>query len=68
MRCSDASVAVNTVDIFNATSGVWTTAALSVARYDLAATSLPNDGLAIFAGGCNGASYVLIPLIAGVGV
>jgi hypothetical protein len=42
---------VNTVDIFNATSGKWTTAALSVARQGLAATSLPNDGLAIFAGG-----------------
>ena len=39
------------VDIFNATSGRWTTAALSVARADLAATSLPNQGLAIFAGG-----------------
>ena len=41
----------NTVDIFNARSGIWTTAALSVARYMLAATSLPNDGLAMFAGG-----------------
>ncbi len=42
---------LNTVDIFNAASGIWTTAALSVARAWLAATSLPNDGLAIFAGG-----------------
>ena len=68
MRCADASQGnFNTVDIFNATSGVWTTAALSVARYNLAATSLPNDGLAIFAGG-QSASYVLIPVIAGVGV
>jgi hypothetical protein len=39
------------VDIFNATSGSWTTAALSFARFYLAATSLPNQGLAIFAGG-----------------
>ncbi len=39
------------VDIFNATSGRWTTAALSVARLYLAATSLPEQGLAIFAGG-----------------
>jgi hypothetical protein len=39
------------VDIFNATSGKWTTAALSVARSDLAAISLPDQGLAIFAGG-----------------
>jgi hypothetical protein len=32
--------------------GTWTNASsLSVARYGLAATSLPNDGLAIFAGG-----------------
>jgi hypothetical protein len=39
------------VDIFNVRSGVWTTAALSAARFSLAATSLPNDGVAIFAGG-----------------
>jgi hypothetical protein len=32
-------------------SSTWSTAALSVARYWLAATSLPNQGLAIFAGG-----------------
>ncbi len=59
MRCADSfgSNAFNTVDIFNATSGKWTNANLSVARYSLAATSLPNYGLAIFAGGI-GASYV----------
>ena len=51
MPCAGSSGYVTTVDIFNATSGIWTTAALSVARYTLAATSLPNDGLAIFAGG-----------------
>ena len=51
MPCAGAATVFNTVDIFNATSGIWTTAALSVARYGLAATSLPNDGLAIFAGG-----------------
>ena len=45
---SSASAAV---DIFNATSGNWSTAALSVARSSIAATSLPNLGLAIFAGG-----------------
>jgi hypothetical protein len=61
MRCAA------TVDIFNARSGVWTTAALSVARNNLAATSLPNDGLAIFAGG-TGASYVLMSVIGGGGV
>jgi hypothetical protein len=32
-------------------SSAWSTAALSVARYSLAAASLPNQGLAIFAGG-----------------
>jgi hypothetical protein len=41
----------NVVDIFDATTGNWSTAVLSVARYLLAATSLPNQGLAIFAGG-----------------
>ncbi len=42
---------VNAVDIFNVTSGAWSTAALSVARGNVAATSLPNLGVAIFAGG-----------------
>jgi hypothetical protein len=51
MRFADGSSVLNTVDIFDATSGKWSTAALSVARYYLAATSLPNQGLAIFAGG-----------------
>ena len=32
----------------------WSTAVLSVARYSLSATSLPNEGLAIFAGGTDG--------------
>jgi hypothetical protein len=51
MHFADGSSVLNTVDIFNANSGSWSTAALSVARYALAATSLPNQGLAIFAGG-----------------
>jgi hypothetical protein len=38
-------------DIFNVTSGAWSNAALSVGRTDLAAPSLPNLGVAIFAGG-----------------
>ncbi len=42
------------MDIFNANTGLWSTAALSVARERLAATSLPNQGLAIFAGGEGG--------------
>jgi hypothetical protein len=63
MRSADANGVVNIVDIFNATVGVWTTAALSVARSAAAATSLPNDGLAMFAGG-NGAQCVLMLVIA----
>ena len=53
----------NAVDIFNVASRTWSTAALSVARQGLAATSLPNHGLAIFAGG-QSASYVLMAVIA----
>ena len=51
-----SNVYVNTVDIFNATAGTWSTAVLSAARGNLAATSLPNLGLAIFAGGLTGYS------------
>ncbi len=32
-------------------AGIWHTAKLSVARYALSATSLPSQGLALFAGG-----------------
>ncbi len=39
------------VDIFNTISGLWSIANLSEARAGLAATSLPNQGLAFFAGG-----------------
>ncbi len=39
------------VDIFDANAGTWHTAQLSVARYTLSATSLPSQGLALFAGG-----------------
>jgi hypothetical protein len=38
----------------------WTTAALSVARSYLAATSLPNQGLAIFAGGTTSGTYFIL--------
>ncbi len=41
----------NVVDILNVTAGTWSTAALSAARYSLTATSLPNLGVVIFAGG-----------------
>ena len=46
-----SGLTTDAVDIFNVKSGTWTTAVLSVARQYLAATSLPNEGLAIFAGG-----------------
>jgi len=59
-----SSIPVNTVDIFDATSGTWSTAALSVARFHLHATSLPEYGLAMFAGG-QGALHVLMSVIAG---
>jgi hypothetical protein len=39
------------VDIFDGNAGTWHTAQLSVARYRLSATSLPSQGLALFAGG-----------------
>ncbi len=42
------------VDIFDGSSGRWSTAVLSVARGNPLATSLPNQGLAIFAGGFTG--------------
>ena len=46
------------MDIFNATNRQWTTAALSVATDGHAATSLPNQGLAIFAGGWGASNAV----------
>ena len=44
------------MDIFDANAGIWHTAQLSVARGyvvhdDFSATSLPSQGLALFAGG-----------------
>jgi hypothetical protein len=53
MQCAVGGVS-DAVDIFNVTSGTWSTAALSVARGSLAATSLPNVRVAIFAGGGGG--------------
>ena len=49
--CADGSGPSSVVDILNVTAGTWSTAALSVARSLLAATSLPNVGVAVFAGG-----------------
>ena len=65
MPCSASSgSASNAVDIFNVTSGAWSTAALSEARYALAATSLPNVGVAIFAGGDSTCSHVYFRIFA----
>jgi hypothetical protein len=51
----DKSAIFDIVDIFDGKTWTWTTARLSVARAFLSATSLPSKGLAIFAGGVNGA-------------
>jgi hypothetical protein len=51
MRAGGSFSFSKAVDIFNAITGKWSTAVLSEARHLLAATSLPNKGLAIFAGG-----------------
>ena len=51
MPCAGGGSYSNVVDIFNVTAGTWSTAVLSQPRRDLAATSLPNAGVAIFAGG-----------------
>ena len=50
IRCTGGVNASKVVDIFDAVTGRWSTAALTEARAP-AATSLPNQGLAIFAGG-----------------
>jgi hypothetical protein len=51
MRCAGNDGFSAVVDIFNVTAGTWRTAKLSQARMYLAATSLPNVGVAMFAGG-----------------
>jgi hypothetical protein len=48
----------NVVDMYSVATGLWTTAQLSVARYDLAAASVGN--IAIFAGGRTSGSTVLL--------
>ena len=61
--CAAGSGWSNVVDIFDATAGTWSTAVLSVARGDLAATSLPNAGLAFFAGGARACLLCLFELM-----
>ncbi len=48
---SDERAVAAAASIVKKTVGTWHTAQLSVARYDLSATSLPSQGLALFAGG-----------------
>ena len=60
MPCAASSSYSNVVDIFNVTSGAWSTAALSEGRAYLAATSLPNLGVAMFAGGYSASFFMLI--------
>ncbi len=51
MSCAAYDSYFSVVDIFNVRAGTWSNAALSQARWYLAATSLPDAGVAIFAGG-----------------
>ncbi len=51
MSCAAGGVLSSVVDIFNVRAGTWSTAALSQARGYLAASSLPDAGVAIVAGG-----------------
>jgi len=51
MPSSDGNSYSRVVEIFNAGSGTWTTAQLSQARSFIAASSLPNIGIAMFASG-----------------
>ena len=49
--CAAGALISDVVDIFDGNTGAWSTAKLSVARAFLSATSLPSQGLALFAGG-----------------
>jgi hypothetical protein len=62
IRCPGGSGYSNVIDIFDVKTAAWTTAALSVARAKFAATSLPNEGIAMFAGGTS--ALQLLRLIA----
>ena len=47
----DSGYNYDVVDVYDANKRTWATARLSVGRYGLAATSLPSQGLVLFAGG-----------------
>ncbi len=63
MLCAVGNDFSNVVDIFNVVTGTLSTAALSWARGGLAATSLPNSGVAIFAGGSGTLCDVCLSLL-----
>ena len=50
--CATAGERLDVVDLYNASTGAWSTARLSVARMSLAAASVGN--VALFAGGVQG--------------
>ena len=54
------------VDLYNGTSGTWSTAQLSVARLNLAATSVGN--VAIFAGGSAAGNSIFVSVCCRVAV
>ena len=54
MRSAAGSYSNSVVDLYNSTTGAWSTAVLSVARFGLAAASVGNE--ALFAGGYAGSS------------
>ena len=60
MPCAAGYNVSSVVDIFIVALGVWSTAALSQARYGLAAASLPNAGVVIFAGGYCTSCYLCV--------
>jgi hypothetical protein len=47
------------VDIFDGATRTWSTARLSAGRAALTATSLPSQGLALFAGGFHDGAFLL---------
>jgi hypothetical protein len=51
VQLPDEYAVADAASLVKTTAGEWHTAQLSVARGDLAATSLPSQGLALFAGG-----------------
>jgi hypothetical protein len=58
--CSGGQGVSSVVDIFHATTATWSTAALSDSRGFLVAASLPNEGLAMFAGGNSTTFFVIV--------